>query len=80
MQEMPISAKELDALRYDLSQYDPDLCGEIPASDLGGLLLDMGMDYTDEEVNLILAEVNPDFLRTVEFSEFIRWWCKEEDE
>ncbi len=77
VQEMQISGKELDALRYDFSQYDAQLSGEIPISDLGALLQDMGTEYTDQEVEIILQDINSDHLGTIEFAEFIRWWCKD---
>jgi hypothetical protein len=36
---------------------------------------DMGEDYSDDEIDLIVGKLDPDGLKSIEFSEFVRWWC-----
>ncbi len=36
----------------------------------------MGEDYSPKEMELILEDVDPDQLMSVEFDEFVRWWCE----
>eukprot|EP01038_Epipyxis_sp_PR26KG_P012703 gene12703-17035_t len=75
--DFSMSVKELDAVRFGFAQYDYELTGEIMASDLRYLLQDMGEDYSNDEIKLILEDIDGDHVNRVDFSDFIRWWCEE---
>ena len=69
---------ELSAVRDRFEKYDQHLSGDMPARLLGYLLLDMGEEYSGEEVAWLQREVlDADQLGVLEFPELIRWWCSD---
>jgi hypothetical protein len=43
---------------------------------LSGGLQDMGEEYTEAELGLTSCYLDPDNLGTVDFADFVRWWCE----
>ena len=37
---------------------------------------DMGEEYTEMEIGLTENYLDPDGLGTIQFSEFVHWWCE----
>jgi hypothetical protein len=75
MGEFDIGIDELEAIRNIFFQYDVDLSGNILDSDLEYLLHDMNENYSEFELSLIIDTIDPDDLDSIEFTEFIAWWC-----
>ena len=75
--EFGLSFEEVDAIRTIFQTYDTDLSGRIDCSLLPLVLQDMGEDYSDAEMAIVLAIVDQEKSGAVEFAEFIRWWTSE---
>ena len=58
-------------------KYDEELSGEISTEDVSYLLEDMGGNYSESEVDLIVTLIDPDQLDFVEFAEFVHWWTND---
>jgi hypothetical protein len=43
---------------------------------LSGGLQDMGEEYTEAELGLTSCYLDSDNLGTVDFADFVRWWCE----
>ena len=76
LRQFDISPLELDTIRGGFSLFDEDLSGDIKVDDLKYLLQDMGGDYSNAEIELIKKELDPDGTNSIEFVEFIKWWCE----
>jgi hypothetical protein len=70
-----ISQVEVRALSVRFLEYDTELNGTIKASDLVLLLKDMGGDYSEKDLALILGEIDSKGVNIVELGVFVRWWC-----
>jgi hypothetical protein len=62
---------EVSRARHAFELWDKDGNGTLEAADLLEVLQDMGRDPTEEELNKMLAEMDPDCSGTVTFSEFL---------
>mmetsp|Transcript_6834 Transcript_6834/g.10149 ORF Transcript_6834/g.10149 Transcript_6834/m.10149 type:complete len:431 (+) Transcript_6834:346-1638(+) len=74
--EEGLSLRELDALRFAFMQYDADLSGVVPVTDLFYLLQDMGEEYSEAELALACSEqgLDPAGLGELFFEDLVGWW------
>ena len=72
--ELKIPVAEYAAIRERFYTYDNRMSGEMAASDLAYLLLDMGGEYNEKQLELVAAMVDGDGLGVVDLADFILWW------
>jgi len=72
--DLRISMVELSAIRERFVHYDSNLSGEMDSSEVTYLLMDMGTEYTADEIEVVLTTIDPDGLGVVDFGDILRWW------
>eukprot|EP00658_Telonema_sp_P-2_P060833 TRINITY_DN49644_c0_g1_i1.p1 TRINITY_DN49644_c0_g1~~TRINITY_DN49644_c0_g1_i1.p1 ORF type:complete len:149 (+),score=38.80 TRINITY_DN49644_c0_g1_i1:204-650(+) len=65
-------SNERKEIRTVFEMFDTDGSGDISADELGDVMTTLGLDPTDEEVDLIIRRVDLDGSGTISFSEFCR--------
>lgn len=69
--------EELEELRKKFFLYDSFLSNEISVADFQLLLEDLGADYEEEEMEVILQSLDEDQMGLIEFPTFLQWWAAE---
>lgn len=62
-------------VRAIFNKYDTDKSGELDLDEFAVFCKDMGEDYTPEQLEIALAEIDEDGNGTIDFEEFYTWWC-----
>lgn len=63
-----------DPLRDRFERVDSDANGKIDQSEMGKLLEDLGVGYTDAQVRATFTSIDSDGNGQIELEEFRAWW------
>ena len=74
--DLEVHLKEVFAVLDKFDSYDTNLCGEMSKDELTYLLMDMGLEYEEEEVAVIADFIDHDNLDIIDFGDFMNWWSK----
>lgn len=64
-------------VRAIFNKYDTDKSGELDLDEFGVFCADLGEKFTQEQLEVALAEIDEDGNGTVDFEEFYKWWCSD---
>lgn len=70
-QSVVFGAAELEQLRQEFELADPTGSGTIPCSQLGSVLMGLGMSPTDDEVDMLIRDIGAEPDTPISFAEFI---------
>jgi len=74
--QSPNPAKQMGALaKYTFQQFDVDSSGAIDRQELRQLISSLGADFTDNELNAAIYELDSDGSGSIECNEFVEWWA-----
>lgn len=62
-------------VRAIFNKYDTDKSGELDMDEFGVFCSEMGENYTHEQLEVALAEIDGDGNGSIDFEEFYKWWC-----
>lgn len=72
---LPNPMKQQEAIaRNTFKKFDADGSGFLDCLELGRLTSQLGADFTEEELEEALAEIDADGSGSIEVTEFISWW------
>ncbi|MCB9745492.1 MAG: EF-hand domain-containing protein [Alphaproteobacteria bacterium] len=69
-----LSEEELQELRETFDHYDRDKSGAIDVVELSSLIEALGMDISDEELEVAMMSLDADESGVIELDEFVDWW------
>lgn len=62
-------------VRAIFNKYDADKSGELDLDEFETFCRDLGENYTPEQLEVAMDEIDEDGNGTIDFEEFYKWWC-----